>query len=174
MERVSWKNLVEGLGLLALVASLLFVGFQLRQDRELAAAQVIVEGQSALNDLLMSISDNRDVWLRGLKGEELSAADEVAFRAVSAAVYRRHLGLHQRLRLLGFGNPENIAQQYAFDLYQYPSLRRLFMQDEQISETRHRIFNTEPDLLFRAQVMEYLVELDEAAPEVPDKTFIPY
>ena len=58
MERMSWKNFLEGLGVLALVASLLFVGFQLQQDRNLAAAQVIVNAQSATNELFVLISDN--------------------------------------------------------------------------------------------------------------------
>ena len=174
MERMSWKNFLEGLGVLALVASLLFVGFQLQQDRNLAAAQVIVNAQSATNELFVLISDNRDVWLRGLKGEELSAVDEIAFRAVAVAVYQRNLGFYQRLGLLGFGTPENVARRYAFDLYQYPSLRRIFMQEEQLNVVWNRYFNTKSGNRFIAKVMEYLVELDEAPPELPDKTFFPY
>ena len=85
MKRVNWKSFFEGLGIFALVASLLFVGYQLRQDRQLAAAQVIVSADAVVIEWLASLSDNRDVWLRGLKGEELSEVDEMAFRAVAVA-----------------------------------------------------------------------------------------
>lgn len=65
MERLSWKNLLEGLGIFALFASLLFVGYQLQQDRKLAAAQVIVAHDSNQIELSALISENRDIWLRG-------------------------------------------------------------------------------------------------------------
>ena len=174
MGSMSWKNFLEGIGVLALVASLLFVGFQLQQDRELATAQVIVDFDLLRSELLTAISDNRSVWLSGLKGEELSPTDEIAFRAVVVAHYRKHLGVYQRLQLLGYGTPDSVAQQYAFDLYQYPSLRRIFIQEGQLIAARHRYFNIVPNPGFRVKVTELLDELDNVPPEIPERTFFPY
>ena len=174
MRRISWKNFLEGIGVLALVASLLFVGFQLQQDRDLAAAQVIVDDDAVRSELLTAISDNRTVWLRGLKGEELTPTDEIAFRAVAVALYHKHSGVYLRLQLLGYGTPESVAQQYAFDLYQYPSLRRIFIQEGQLIDARIRYFNRVPNPGFRAKVTELLGELDNVPPEIQERTFFPY
>lgn len=174
MGRMSWKNFLEGVGVLALVASLLFVGFQLQQDRDLATAQVIVDFDALRSELLTAISDNRNVWLSGLKGEELSPTDEIAFRAVAVAFYRKELGVYQRLQLLGYGTPDSVAEHYAFDLYQYPSLRRIFIEEGQLIDARHRYFNRVPNPGFRAKVTELLGELDNVPPEIPERTFFPY
>ena len=174
MERVNWKDLLERFGVLALVASIVFVGFQLRQDRLLAAAQVFVESDASAFELSGLISEHRDVWLRGLKEEELSDVDEIAFRAIAYAVYRRHNGIYQRVGLLGTGSPDDRARQYALYLYQYPSLRRVFLEEARIDQTRHRFYNTKPADDFDGEVMNILVELDEEAPEFIDKTYMPY
>jgi hypothetical protein len=106
---MSWKNILEGLGVFALVASLLFVGFQLQQDRDLASAQVIVDSDAVRRELFALIVENREVWLRGLVGKELAPADEIAFQAIAAAHYQRHLGIYQRFELLGVSSPERVA-----------------------------------------------------------------
>ena len=174
MGRISWKNFLEGIGVLALVASLLFVGFQLRQDRDLAAAQVIVDFDAVRSELLAAISDNRDVWLRGLKGEELTPTDEIAFQAVAVALYRQYLGVYERLQLLGYGTPETVTQQYAIYVYQYPSLRRIFIQEVQLNDARNLYFNRVHNPGFREKVMEHLGEFDIVPPELPERTFFPY
>ena len=174
MERVSGKNILEGLGVLALIASLLFVGFQLQQDRQLATAEVIASANAVTNEVLASIVGSRDVWLKGLKGEELSEIEEIEFRAVAAAVYRRRLSIYQRFPLLGYSAPVGMAQRHAIDLYQYPSLRRIFMQEEQLDDAQNLYFNGVPTQEFRVKVMESLVELDKAPPELPDKTYFLY
>ena len=98
MGGIGWNKYIEVLGVLALVASLLFVGYQLQQDRQIAGAQVTTEAAAATYELLALMSDSRDIWLRGLKGEDLSEADEIAFKAIAVAVCRsRNLPRPRRL-----------------------------------------------------------------------------
>ena len=85
MKSIGWKNILEVVGIIAIVASLLFVGYQLQQDRQLAAAQVIVAADANHMTLAALITENRTVWLSGLSGETLSAEDEIAFRAIAHA-----------------------------------------------------------------------------------------
>ena len=54
MNKISWKEVVEFVGIAAIVASLVFVGLQLQQDRELAYAEATtsVTGSAAELDQL--------------------------------------------------------------------------------------------------------------------------
>ena len=175
MERLSWKSLLDGLGIFALVASLLFVGYQLQQDRQLAAAQVIVAHDANQIELSALISENRDIWLRGLRGEQLSAVDDISFRAVAGAHFQKHQGVFRRMPLLGFGSfADTQAAAYAFDLYQYPSLRRIYVQNAQLVNARRRYLSATRPSDFVAKVDEFLAELDKAGPDVENRTFFPY
>ncbi len=174
MSSIGWKNYVEGLGVFALVASLLFVGYQLQQDRQIAGAQVTAEATAATYELFALISDSRDIWLRGLMGEDLSEADEIAFKAIAIAIYTRHFYYYQTRNLLKYGSADLVVQQYAFDLYQYPVLRRIYVQEGNLIDARNRIFGRPVNRGFRARVKERLDELDRASPEIPDRSYIPY
>ena len=162
------------IGIFALVGSLIFIGLQMQQDRRLAAAQVIVAADSVQMDLAALISDNRDVWDRGLKGEELSAADEMAFRAVARGHFQRHLGVYQRLGLLVLGSGDSMVQKYAFDLYQYPSLRKAFLQMRDDVSARRNYFGTTPVGQFDNKVMEALERMDEAPPQLGERSNFPF
>jgi hypothetical protein len=174
-KSIGWKEIVEALGVLALVASLVFVGYQLQQDRKLAATQVVVENNSATFDLFATMSDNRDIWHRGLQGKELSNEDQVAFKAIASAIYQRHLNKYMVQGLLDFKDQQDlVVQQYAFDLFLYPSLRYWFVQEGQLVNARNDFFDRPTSRGFRARVAEALEQLDEAAQEFPEKTGFPY
>ncbi|MDJ0750574.1 MAG: hypothetical protein QNJ11_13900 [Woeseiaceae bacterium] len=174
MVGIGWKEYIEGLGVLALVASLLFVGYQLQQDRKIAGAQVTAESAAAAYEMFALMSDSRDIWLRGLKGEDLSEADEIAFKAIAIAIYTRHFYYYQTRNLLQYGSADLVVQQYAFDLYQYPALRRVFNQEGDLIDTRNRVFDRPVNRGFRAKVKERLAELDRASPELPERSYFPY
>jgi hypothetical protein len=94
-EKVNdWLQIV---GMIGIMASLIFVGLQVRQT------QSIGEGESAAYFLEATVLgkqfmvDNMDVWTRGCSGEELSTVDEAKFahmyRAYARASYFSWLGV---------------------------------------------------------------------------------
>jgi hypothetical protein len=162
----------------AIVASLIFVGYQLQQDRRLAAAQVIVAADTVSMELSSLVGENREVWLKGLTGGQLSGADEVMFQIVAEAHNRRHVGVFQRVQLLGFGLSESTVVAYALDLYRYPPLRRLYMQRRQQSRTIGSYLDASSfgGLIssFDARVNERLQEFDENEPDIEDNSLYPF
>ena len=76
-----WLQLV---GLFGIMASLFFVGMQVRQT------QAIGEGESATNFIASTIAgremlaSHADVWVKGCVGEEMSVADEAVFASMGA------------------------------------------------------------------------------------------
>ena len=59
LNSVSWKIIAEFVGIIAIVASLIFVGLEMQQDRELTRAQLGSNANEfmAQVDLSMSSSD---------------------------------------------------------------------------------------------------------------------
>ena len=80
MNLTNWRELVELLAIVAIVASLVFVGMELRQSRaisisegNLANAQIQIERNNAIND-------HSIIWTRGNSGEPLAENEAVIFQ----------------------------------------------------------------------------------------------
>jgi hypothetical protein len=179
MTTARLKEIAEIVAVVSIVASLTFVGLQLRQDKEIAAAQVYVESDGLVFELSRMVNENRDVWIRGLNGEELSELDEVTFQTIAAAVYQRHRGIASRVTRLGTGTEGNRAKRYAYILYQHPSLRRVFMDRVKFHDMRFAANSSisgavEGRNLFDQTVLDSLAELDRLAPPLTEKTYTPF
>ena len=113
-----WLQLV---GLFGIVASLFFVGMQVRQT------QAIGEGESATNFMESTIAarsilaGHADVWVRGCLNEELSVVDQAVF----AQLYRAYMQssyfawLAARNGILDV-DASTIANAVAANIHRYP------------------------------------------------------
>ncbi len=127
MSRDQWKDAVEAIGFVALIGSLIFVGLQIRQDHAIARAQNAADFDDTMIEYARVINANREVWIKGLEGAEMSVADQVTFESVAFAVWQKFSGLHGRSQLLGEGTGVQAARQIASELYIFPGLRNYFM-----------------------------------------------
>jgi len=176
LNKMDWKGTAELIGLAAIVASLIFVGLQMRQDQEIAQAQALVDASAVVTDLNQFIENNKEVWIKGLDGAELSLEDNLTFRALCRANYLRKIAHWERAKRLGVGNPDFIAQSFAFEIHVYPGLRRYFDEvtesfEEQMSafgHTRSSAFgHTRSDDSFTSVLEASLAELDRNPPPPP-------
>ena len=123
MTNRNWKDIAELVGITAIVASLLFVGLQMRQEQAIARYQGHSDFNSTMLEYARVINDNRDVWIRGLSGGELTPEEQVSFEVAGFAVYQKFAGLHRRASVLPGGRtPDEIARQLAADMHLYPGL----------------------------------------------------
>lgn len=129
----NWKITVELIGISAIVASLIFVGLQMQQDREIATSatySTLVESTSNIAEL---VERNADIWEKGLDGVELSATERIRFLAIARVVQVHFANVYIRWLRIGPGNPDYVTQTYAYALHVHPGLRaardeqRLFM-----------------------------------------------
>ena len=113
------------IGIAAIVASLIFVGVQLRQDREIALAESqakLEESYTAINGLIM---EHADIWLKGQRNEDLSDQE---LMIMSRLVY----SLHRRARYSSamrrnLGAPGKAAlRDLARELFHNPGARRVW------------------------------------------------
>jgi hypothetical protein len=121
------------------------------------------------------VSENSALWVKGLKGEELSESDQVAFRSIARALLRRNANIAARVRRLDYGGtPKQRAQVLAFQLYQYPGLRRAFEELFIDWNMRRSAFGQTTEFGFNFEVEKALAELDRSSPPVPEQTYIPF
>jgi hypothetical protein len=161
MKNANWKEIAELVGLAAIVASLIFVGLQMQQDRQYS----IVDTRSSVSESIINfaslIQSNSDVWIRGLDGEDLTLADNVEFTAMIEAVESQYFQRYLRASLLGGIPPEFFTRNYAYALYIHPGLRRVFSEEQSFVSTRAAAFGeNSPENIFYDQIKDYLHELD--------------
>jgi hypothetical protein len=86
MAQDQWRNILEAIGFVILIASLIFVGLQIRQDHRIAQAQNAADFDDTMIEYARVINANREVWIKGLAGTELSPVDAVTFEVVAFTV----------------------------------------------------------------------------------------
>ena len=79
MKSRDWKDIAELIGIAAIVASLIFVGLQMKQAQDIADAERRVLSVSNRIELSNSINAHADIWARGKSGAELDEAEFVIF-----------------------------------------------------------------------------------------------
>ena len=57
MNRIQWKELFEAAGMLAIVASLIFVGLQVRQDQVIARSQLFSDGVASVDSFHQALME---------------------------------------------------------------------------------------------------------------------
>ena len=104
MTREQWKSVFEAIGFMVLIASLIFVGLQIRQEHQIARAQNSADFDDTMIEYARVINANREVWKKGLEGEELPPTDQIAFEAVAFAVWQKFFGIYHAPTSLAIGH----------------------------------------------------------------------
>jgi len=173
MDSAKLNDRMQVLGIFALVASLIFVGYQLLQDRRIAEVEALAANLVAEFELAQLIKDERDIWLKGLRGEKLSDSEELVFEALAKSLFRRAADSYragQRINVFS----ERIAQSFAYFVYQYPGLRRKVQERIDNQGMRDRAFGGSDDVKFFSKIVsDYLQYLDETEPETPSGNYLP-
>ncbi len=169
MDSAKLNDWLQVVGIFALVASLIFVGMQMRQDRTLASVEAMssrVEASVGLADL---IGSNKVVWVSGLSGVELSEADRATFQSMVEAVELHFVAQWVRVGAIGGGrSAESVIGDYAFAIYSHAGLRQVWMGQGEYWRLRNIASDTgiRGDG-FRALVNSSLSQLDKNAPPLP-------
>ena len=140
MDSAKLNDWVQVLGIFALVASLIFVGLQIRQDQEIAIVEAVSHRFDNAEALANLVQENSFIWIKGLDGEELSTEDLAVFTSITNVVEEYYRQTYIRFQRIGPFSPEVAAQEYAYVLYHRPVLRRYFEERLSFWESRNEAF----------------------------------
>jgi len=175
MNTTNWKDIAELLGIAAIVASLIFVGMQLRQDRQIANSDSLAAEQILDIEVAALIDQRRDVWRKGLTGEPLSEDEKVSFDLMAYALFRQHANDFRRQLEFGRAGESFIVKSYAFFIYQNMGLRAWFDSLVNVRAHRNLAFGGPADVRFFPSIVnDALEQLDAANPKLPDRYYNPY
>jgi hypothetical protein len=79
MRKFNLKDVVELTGIAAIVASLVFVGYQLKQSQDIAMAETGFSVMNAQIELNNQLIEHSGVWIKGSAGEKLSEEESFIF-----------------------------------------------------------------------------------------------
>lgn len=170
MKKSDWKDIAELVGMAAIVVSLIFLALQIRQQQLLAETEAYGTQAAQLSETTQVINENRDIWVKGLKGEELSEVDKSIFYGLAYAQFVRTVYLDQRNRRLNVGTANRQAELFALEIYTYPGLRRWWEYFSAKRLDSRALFDRDPvgPATTRFTVQEALTEIDRRSPPIPD------
>ncbi len=124
MKSISWKPIAEFLGATAIVASLIFVGLQLRQEQRVAAIEAGFNLVESFYEQRNGTIENAAVWAKGNAGaEELSSTEAVIYKALIRKEWAHAFWTSHAMRQLG--NEGNVdVHDFAGFLHRNPGARR--------------------------------------------------
>jgi len=169
MRKVGIKDAVEVIGIAAIVASLVFVGLQIRQEQEIA----IVDTYGSVSEMTIEISilvgQNMEIWQKGSNGSELTPEEFGIFQGLYAAVESHHQRMFIRWLRIGPGDPNEIASDFAYAIYVFPGIRDLYVvaSKYEMAKNDARGFQTELGG-WRSMVDMYVAKFDREQPTIPD------
>ena len=169
-----WKDAAELVGILAIVCSLIFVGLQLQQDRDIALTGFWSGAVGNSAEIAALLEGNGGLWRRGLDGEALSESEIVEFNAIATAVEWHLSSEYQRARAFGDRDADAYVRDYGFAIYSYPGLRRYFRDSIDRIGFTDKGFGLSPDNgPFGTAVLKRLGDLDSESPETqPQRSYV--
>lgn len=130
MKSPNWRNLAEAIGVTAIVASLLFVGFQLRQDAKIARAEVLGAFVATTISMNQGNYPYADLIMKANRGEEMSEAESYVLEdlANNMALNIQFLNMRgEQVGAIGSGTNELI---FAGHLFRNPGLRAAWERND--------------------------------------------
>lgn len=175
MKKTNWREFAELIGIAAIVASLIFVGFQLRQDGRIAQAERLAAQQILDLEITRFIDDRAEVWRKGLAGEEQSENDQISFEMISYALFRQQANEYRTRFFLSGVEAELAVRTYAFFLYQNPGARAWFDKLVGSRVSADRAYGLPDEITFFPKIVDdQLHYLDEHEPQEIESYYLPY
>ncbi len=132
MKTTNWKDVAELIGTTAIVASLIFVGLQMKQAQDIADSERYQLDLSNLIAINNAINENADTWVKGISGGELDKAEATIFENLILNINDRAVLASEGARRMGFETAaDSIVHDFAAFLHKNPGARRVWEAREQ-------------------------------------------
>ena len=112
-------------GLLGVIISLVFVGQQLKQDRQFALSEGMTDAAESSKYWAELVAGNAEIWTKGISGHELTDVETQVFDALADSFFLRWQAAWFRVlqNNLGASSAERFAREAAFHIHTKPGLQ---------------------------------------------------
>ena len=164
-----WKDIAELIGLAAIVASLVFVGLQMRQEQQIARAESILSYSAIEVENLINTAEYSDLFVRANSGNELTESERFKLRMIMKAMGRQVFMASIAARPIGL-DLRTTELRFASFLYRNPAAREAWLQMDadmarfvdplRTPEALERTMASGSSA-FRGRIKEHLKKLDD-------------
>jgi hypothetical protein len=127
MDIAKISNWVQAIGVIGVVASLVFVGIEVRQSGRSAMDASLSSDSDVIVSVEELVTQNPDAWYRGCRGDKLQPADEVVFtHTFHAYEFLYYLRWLRAERGVAASNSNISIDNMAAAVHRNPGLRRLW------------------------------------------------
>jgi hypothetical protein len=160
---VRWKSVIEVIGVMSIVASLIFVGLQIRQSTAIAMDAALASDTTIIIATEELVLENPDVWRRGCLGEPLDPTEQLVFtRLYHVNVIGYFLRWLRANSGVGSSDRSLPVDNVAKNIYRYPGFKHEW---DTHGESRRSIPDGAPLEIFRRLVDERVAEYPSFEPE---------
>jgi hypothetical protein len=153
----SIREWLEIAGLMGVVASLVFVGLEVRQSRQIASMDQLAVARQLVSDYRQQLIEHADLWYRGCSGEELSDSERFVFGQLALELRDTVATLYGRGNIGIYTSTSRWMDNFAVNLHRYPAIQRaifdadgasvIFPESTDISEFAGGAFVGLPELI---------------------------
>jgi len=140
VKHSTWRETAELVGIFAILASLIFVALQLRQEQVLTLSEMrasMVANSVAINN---SIIENANIWVRGNEGQELSPVEQAAYDRLVLNVNDYYFQVRQTFLVIEPEWETHILTDFAGFLYDHPGAYQSWINREhKMNAHRHSV-----------------------------------
>ena len=131
MKSENWKDIAELLGMAAIVASLIFVGVQVKQEKQIAINEQDLSILDSRIEVKSELNSHADIWIKANAGESLSESESFIFGNLVNSINLKAFFNHERALRLGQDAVATIIlQDFAAFLYENPIARQEWLAQE--------------------------------------------
>ena len=161
MKKLNLREVAELIGFVSIVASLIFVGLELRQTQQVAQLGAEATRAAWYFDNRDSINAHPEIWLKGNSGDQLSDTEQVIYSNLIRNLHTNNNFTWRRDQALGVRSADFAAEEHAWFLYKNPGARKEWeRQMEAFAERRKALGRHSSQPGFRDVVRASLEKFD--------------
>ena len=165
MDSQKLHDWLQIFGMAAVVASLIFVGLQIKQSDDIALAGVLESVATRAIEERALITTHAETWRKACIGESLTADESLIANSIYMNYLQNNFNSWVRFRETGIGGTGSqfLTDAYAANIHRYPGFRKMALSFSDWGKLGAR-FNGELASDYRELVMERVDELATLEP----------
>jgi len=130
VKRRDWRETAELIGIFAILASLIFVALQLRQEQILTQTELRMSNVANKVAINNAIIENAEIWIKGNEGQELSPTEMAVYTRLVNNINDYLFEYHLTLPLIDPGTEEQVLSLLAGFLHDNPGAYTVWRERE--------------------------------------------
>ena len=167
MAQFKWRETAELIGISSIVASLIFVGLELRQSQKIADIDSSAIRAEWFFSNRASINENAEIWVKGNSGALLTDAEQVIFANIVKDINTNNRFTWGRERSLGDDSLDYAAHELAWILHSNPAALKVW--EKIIADNEAMRSRLMPSIRLRNDDFKQIVRADLEKLAVPDQ-----